>query len=260
MIFTRPFAMMTISNRRGLVVTLIVCVIGAAFAAESVKRRNMHPVDGTPAEVASWKDNSSQTSPNQNSSQISQIPLTQPAIDPSVIAGGGGASSGGNLTVEGTIGQSADGTAMAGGQFTQVGGFWQPGLGVMVSPSPTPTSTPTPDPLAPVIFIEEGTINKALALDSVTFVRDSFPIFTDHNFSGDHHTRVLLFTSNLGMSQPDPSILTVQAGGFNLTIENVGATSGFLGGNASYIVVRLLDGLPAGDLPVTVTLQIGRAS
>jgi hypothetical protein len=131
---------------------------------------------------------------------------------------------------------------------------------VPVAPAPTPTPTPaptppTPNPAAPVIFIEEGTVNRAVALDSVTFVHGPFRILTDHNFSADRHTRVIIFTSNLGLSQPDSSILTVQAAGFPLTVENVGMLTGVPGLDVSYIVVRLPDGLPAGNLPLTVTLR-----
>jgi hypothetical protein len=81
----------------------------------------------------------------------------------------------------------------------------------------------------PTIFVEEGTLNQAVALDSVTHVRGPFQILTEHNFSADHHTRVILFTSDLGLSQPDPSKLTVTAGGFFLTVENVGPVTGVPG-------------------------------
>ncbi|HYR76213.1 MAG TPA: PA domain-containing protein [Pyrinomonadaceae bacterium] len=106
----------------------------------------------------------------------------------------------------------------------------------------------------PTILTEEGNTNSAAAVDSVTLVRGPFPIMSFLNFSSDHHTRVILFTSNLGLSAPGPS-LTVQAGGTSLTVENVGTVSGVAGLNASYIVVRLPNGLPAGDLPLTVTLN-----
>jgi hypothetical protein len=110
------------------------------------------------------------------------------------------------------------------------------------------------NPNAPFIFTEGGT-TRAIALDSVTFVGGPFRILTDHNFSEDHHTRVILFTSNLGLTQPNPSVLTVQAAGINLAVENVGPVTGVNGLDVSYIVVRLADGLPSGDLPLTITLN-----
>ena len=188
------------------------------------------------------------------------------AFDRSVIAGGGGTSSGMTgagvtITVDGTVGQSATGTTSnsSDGQFTVTGGFWQaeatPTPTPTPIPTPTPTPTPTPNPAAPVVFIEEGTVNRALALNSVTQVRGPFSVLTDHNFSADHHTRVILFTTNLGMNQPDSSILTVQAAGFPLLVENVGTVLGVTGLNASYIIVRLPDGLPPGDLPLLIILR-----
>jgi lysophospholipase L1-like esterase len=115
--------------------------------------------------------------------------------------------------------------------------------------------SPNPNPPAPYVLIEDGTVNRAVALDSVTFVRGPFKVLDDHNFSADHHTRVIIFTSNLGLTQPNPAVLTVQASGFDLPVENVGALAGVAGLNASYIVVRLPDGLLSGDLSLTVTLN-----
>ncbi len=105
------------------------------------------------------------------------------------------------------------------------------------------------------MFLEEGTTNTALALDSVTFVRGPFTVVGLHNFSADQHTRVILFTSNLGLTQPDPLALTVSAGGVSLLVENVGPVQRVPGLDASYIVVRLPDGLATGPLPLVVTLR-----
>lgn len=114
-----------------------------------------------------------------------------------------------------------------------------------------------PAPTTPVIFTEEGT-NNAAAFNSVTFVRGPFRIRDPHNFSFDGQARVMLFTSNLGlMSPPIPaaSILTVKANGVILQVQNVGPVTGVSGMNASYIIVRLPDGLPTGNLSLTVTLR-----
>lgn len=116
-------------------------------------------------------------------------------------------------------------------------------------------STTTPSGQAPTIFVEQGSPQRAVALDSVTQVTGPFRILTDHNFSTDHHTRVILFTSDLGLTQPDPSQLTVRAAGVSLLVENVGPVQGVSGLNGSYIVVRLPDGLPTGDLSLVVTLR-----
>jgi hypothetical protein len=67
----------------------------------------------------------------------------------------------------------------------------------------------------------------------------------------------MLFTSSLGVVTPpipQKSILSVQANGIDLPIERVGPMTG--GGlNGSYIVVRLPDGLPTGNLSLTITLR-----
>jgi len=109
--------------------------------------------------------------------------------------------------------------------------------------------------LPPIIFIEQGSTNRAVTLDSVTLVRGPLPLNTEQNFSADRRTRVIFLTSSLGLNQPDPSVLTVQAAGFNLTVEGVGSIKGVTGLDGSYIVVRLPEGLPTGDLPMAITLR-----
>ena len=108
--------------------------------------------------------------------------------------------------------------------------------------------------LSPMIFTEEGTNNVA-AVNSVSFVRGPFRLFDPFNFSADQRTRIIFFTSDLGLTQPNPSVLTVQASGANLPVENVGPLLGVPGLTGSHIVVRLPDGLPTGPLQLTVTLR-----
>jgi len=107
----------------------------------------------------------------------------------------------------------------------------------------------------PVILLETGT-NNAAALDSVTFVRGPFKVTDNFNFSGDNITRIIIFTSPLGfVSPPIPptSSLLVRASGIDLPVESVGSVTGVSGLSASYIVVRLVPGMPTGDLQLTVT-------
>src|SRR5207249_4610086 len=98
----------------------------------------------------------------------------------------------------------------------------------------------------PTVISEQGTNNAAI-LNAVTFVRGPFTVIDNYKFSADRRTRVVFFTSNLGLTQPD-SVLSVQAAGMALPVEAVGpiVTAGL---DASYVVVRLSDGLPAGDWP-----------
>jgi hypothetical protein len=112
----------------------------------------------------------------------------------------------------------------------------------------------------PVIYAEDGT-NNAAAIDSVTFVRGPFSKSNPNNFSSDHRTRLILFTSNLGLTQvdlSDPSVLVVELGGVNLPVENVGAAL-IPGLSSSYIVVRLPDNVPTGVQELRVKLR-GAAS
>ena len=112
-------------------------------------------------------------------------------------------------------------------------------------------------PTAPVIYTEEGTGNAA-ALTAVSLLRGPFQMVDPYNFSVDGRTRVTLFTSNLGLiSPPVPpvSTLSVQANGVNLPVENVGPILGAGVPSGSYIIVRLPDGLPKGNLSLTVTLR-----
>jgi hypothetical protein len=108
---------------------------------------------------------------------------------------------------------------------------------------------------APVIFIEQGTTNRVAALDSVTWLRGPFRVLNFFNFSPDSHTRVIFFTSDLGLTQADSTQLTVRAAGISLPVESVGPYLPLGGVNTSFIVVRLPDGLPPGDLPLVVTLR-----
>lgn len=107
---------------------------------------------------------------------------------------------------------------------------------------------------SPSLQIEDGATGRVVALDSVTFLRGPFRVLTNLNFSGDRHTRVMLFTSNLGLEPGENlSALSVQANGVQLAVEAVGTVPGL--SQFSYIIVRLPDGLPAGDLPMSVTLR-----
>ena len=103
----------------------------------------------------------------------------------------------------------------------------------------------------PWIFVEDGSSsNQAAALNAVTSVRGPFKVIDDFNFSStDHHTRVTIFTSNLFLNQPNSGILTVYAGPTSLPIEAVGTLPGM---DASYITVRLVDGMAPGNMPLQV--------
>jgi hypothetical protein len=107
------------------------------------------------------------------------------------------------------------------------------------------------------LITEEGT-NRALALDSVTQAREPFPVVANFNFSGDKLTRIMLFTSNFGMTGPG-DIISVNGQdaalqNHMLTVEHI-VFSVPEATQFSAIMVRLPSDLPAGDLNVSVTLR-----
>jgi reprolysin-like metallo-peptidase family M12B/pre-peptidase len=119
----------------------------------------------------------------------------------------------------------------------------------------------------PLLLAEQGNGSVVAALDSVTFVRNqddahtAFRIFDPYNFSSDQITRLILFTSDLGLPSqlnPDPAVLSVSASGQQLIVENVGPFS-FPGSNGSYVIAKLKrrDGnaLTTGTLSLTVTCR-----
>ena len=117
--------------------------------------------------------------------------------------------------------------------------------------------------LAPTLLTEANT-NRAIALDSVTFMRDPFPLTGPVAFSLDQRTRVILFATGLGLLPgEDTSVVTGQVEDsahriFPLTIEHVGKVPNF--DWLTQVNVRLPDGLvPADDLLVSITLR-GAAS
>jgi subtilisin family serine protease len=103
--------------------------------------------------------------------------------------------------------------------------------------------------LTPVVLTDVN--NHVIAIDSVTFVRDPFSVTGLHNFSSDQRTRVMIFTSNLGMTQPTAE-LSVTAGGIPLTVEGVGTLAGVP--NVSYVIVKL-DQTLTGNVQLSVTFR-----
>lgn len=123
-----------------------------------------------------------------------------------------------------------------------------------------PSFTITPNSTgAPTLLIEANT-NRVVALDSVTFMRDRFPLATADNFSSDQRTRVVLFAFGLELL-PDEnvSVVTAQAEDaehrtYPLIVEYVGKVP-----NLDWLTqvnVKLPNGLVnAGDLLISVSLR-----
>lgn len=110
----------------------------------------------------------------------------------------------------------------------------------------------------PVLLAEDT--GHAVALDSVTMVRDPLPIITSLNFSSDHRTRVMLFATNADLLPGETSsVVTAQAEDsqhriFALPVEFVGKVPGF--DWLTEVVVKLPDELTnAGDVQVSIALR-----
>ena len=106
--------------------------------------------------------------------------------------------------------------------------------------------------VVPAILLEQGTMNTAVALDSVTRVKGPFTVLTPLNFSSDGRRRIIFFTTNLGLGPGDTTGLSVQANGIPLPVESAGPFNGLAA--TSYVIVRLPD-LAPNTYVLTVTLN-----
>lgn len=111
----------------------------------------------------------------------------------------------------------------------------------------------------PILFTE-GNTGRAIALDSVTFLRDPFSLFTTQNFSLDRQTRIILFASGIEVpAAGDDSAITAQAEHtdhriYPLSIESIRAVPNFAG--FTQIVVKLPnDPAFTGDVWINITVR-----
>ncbi|PYS68114.1 MAG: hypothetical protein DMF69_21105 [Acidobacteria bacterium] len=110
------------------------------------------------------------------------------------------------------------------------------------------------------LLLTEENSQRAIALDSVLFTRESFPVGNQLNFSSDHTTRIVLFTVGLKLafnehfSAVTASAEDSQGNIFPLTVEAVEfvPTAGWL----QQVVLKLNSQVPSsGDLKVKLTLH-----
>ena len=115
------------------------------------------------------------------------------------------------------------------------------------------------DNQAPALLTVEGT-DRAIALDSVTLLRDPFTSLDDHNFSSDHRTRLALFALHAQLLPGETaSAVTAEAqdlGGnvFPLTVESVRTVPGF--DWLTQVVVKLPDFMQGGGGPQDIKIRI----
>lgn len=127
---------------------------------------------------------------------------------------------------------------------------------VVVAGEPFVVTQSAPNPA--LLSLESS--SAAVALDSVTFVRDPFPLQTINNFSLDRRTRISLFALNVELLPSENiSVVSVQAEDsrhriFSLPVEFVGKVPNL--DWLTQINVRLPDELsPGGDMLVKITVR-----
>ncbi|MCA1579194.1 MAG: metallophosphoesterase [Acidobacteria bacterium] len=115
----------------------------------------------------------------------------------------------------------------------------------------------------PKLLIEEVT-GSAIVLDSVTWLREPFPVVTANNFSLDARTRVVLFATHVNLTLgEDTSVITAQAEDsqnrvFPLTVEFVRKVPRF--DWLTQLIVKLPDELiNVGEVQVSITVR-GKSS
>jgi hypothetical protein len=118
----------------------------------------------------------------------------------------------------------------------------------------------TPNTTSPPTLLTQDNTNRAIAIDSVTFVRDVFSVPTSVNFSLDQHTRVMIFATGLELMPGETfSVVTAQAEDsahniYPLTVEYVGKVTNF--DWCTQVNLRLPDVLVgAGDVLVSVSVH-----
>jgi uncharacterized protein (TIGR03437 family) len=122
-----------------------------------------------------------------------------------------------------------------------------------------PNFTITPNNTLPPTLLTEANSNRAVVLDSVTFMSSPFPLTSTHNFSLDQRTRIMLFAVGLElMPGEDLSVVSAEAEDsahriFPLTIEYAGKVPNYSW--LTQVNVRLPEGITAGDLLVSVSLR-----
>ncbi|MDQ1638199.1 MAG: hypothetical protein QOF62_1538 [Pyrinomonadaceae bacterium] len=126
---------------------------------------------------------------------------------------------------------------------------------LVVADQPFVVTQAAPNPT----LLSEQTSFAAIALDSVTFVRDPFSLRTMHNLSSDQRTRISLFALNVELLPSENiSVISAQAEDaqhriFSLPVEFVGKVPNF--DWLTQINLRLPEDLPAGDLSVGISVR-----
>ncbi len=131
--------------------------------------------------------------------------------------------------------------------------------GGVMEGSPFTTTITILDDDKPLIVTEE-TSGRAVALDSLTLLREPFPLTNIHNFSLDQRTRVVLLASGIDLlPNESASAITVQIEdllnrSYPLVVEDVRKVPNFDG--FTQIVVRLPESIDLeGDYRISITFR-----
>jgi hypothetical protein len=118
-------------------------------------------------------------------------------------------------------------------------------------------------PLPIQLLLEQSgpAINQAVALDSVLYLRDPFPVVNTANLLGpgnDRNTRLLIFVSNV-ILLPDepPGAVVVNLVDSNNQSHDIAAENVWTGANSDFsqVTFRLPDSLPSGTCTILVKLH-----
>lgn len=117
-----------------------------------------------------------------------------------------------------------------------------------------------PPTTPPVLLLEQSgpTSNQVVALDSVLYIRDPFPIINSSNVfnqGSDRNTRLLIFVGNLQLAAGEPpSAVVVNLVDSNNQTHAIPAQHVWPGANSEFsqVTFRLPDALPPGTCTVTV--------
>lgn len=111
-----------------------------------------------------------------------------------------------------------------------------------------------------LVLLTEANVQRAVALDSVLFTRDSFPIVNDVNYSSDHRTRIILFATGLKLSAGEnASAVTATVEDSQGTVRPLSVE--FVGKVPTYdwltqVVLKLNDQVTlTGDVKIKITLH-----
>ncbi|MBK8467510.1 MAG: carboxypeptidase regulatory-like domain-containing protein [Chloracidobacterium sp.] len=170
-------------------------------------------------------------------------------IQKSVIAGGGGSTSGGIFMLDGTIGQCVAGENSTGGSFSLASGFGAiSGVTPTSTPTATSTSTPTATPTAtPAGGAITGTVTYGNAIPAATRFVSNVQI------SGAGSVPVSIFTGGIGATEGQYLLSGFGADAYTVMPTKTGGVNGSIG---SFDAARIAQHAAGPPLPQLTGSQL----